>query len=90
MKLHSLLIERTSSYSTPPGALKGSCTLRGDTGEQTVVLSARAISSIIKHLTSEIRESTAENAKMVNNAMRNASDEVMMIEQDGKLELGHD
>ncbi len=86
MKLKKLEIRRTESYDTKPLTLQGLVTLQGDTGQQDIVLSAGAISRLIAVISDEVITSAKNNAKMVANSMREASDEVLLLEHDGRIE----
>jgi len=85
MKLKKLEIRRTESYDSPPHQLKGLVTIQGETGQQDIVLSAGAISRLINLISDEVSISAKNNAKMAANAMREASDEVLLIESDGAI-----
>ena len=86
MKLKKLEIRRTESYDTKPLTLQGLVTLQGETGQQDIVLSAGAISRLIAVISDEVVTSAKNNAKMVANSMREASDEVLLLEHDGRIE----
>ena len=86
MKLKKLEIRRTESYDTKPLTLQGLVTLQGETGQQDIVLSAGAISRLIAVISDEVVTSAKNNAKMVANSLREASDEVLLLEHDGEIE----
>jgi len=86
MKLKKLEIRRTESYDTKPLTLQGLITLQGETGQQDIVLSAGAISRLIAVISEEVITSAKSNAKMVANSLLEASDEVLLLEHDGKIE----
>lgn len=86
MKLKKLEIRRTESYDTKPLTLQGLVTLRGETGQQDIVLSPGAISRLIAVIADEVVVSARNNARMVANSMQEASDEILLLDQDGKIE----
>lgn len=85
MKLKKLEIRRTESYDPKPLTLQGLITLQGETGQQDIVLSAGAISRLIAVISEEVITSAKSNAKMVANSLLEASDEVLLLEHDGKI-----
>ena len=87
MKLQKLEIRRTESYQTPPNQLVGTVSLCGESGEQTTVLSAGAISRIIGVISNEVAKTALQNAALTANALQSACDEVRLIESDGALTL---
>lgn len=86
MKLKKLEIRRTESYDTKPLTLQGLVTLQGETGQQDIVLSSGAISRLINIIADEVVVSARNNARMVANSMQEASDEILLLDQDGKIE----
>jgi hypothetical protein len=87
MKVESLTIERTNTYSSEPGILKGSLTLKGSTGEQTIVMSPGLMSAIFKVVAKEACIRTIANAQQTAQAMQDAVDEPLLLEGDGQLLL---
>jgi hypothetical protein len=85
MKLKKLEIRRTESYATPANVLQGIVTLQGETGQQDIVLSAGAISRLISVISDEVAITAKNNAKMASNAMKEACDEVLLLESDGAV-----
>lgn len=86
MKLKKLEIRRTESYDKKPLTLQGLVTLQGETGQQDIVLSPGAISRLINIIADEVVVSARNNARMVANSMQEASDEILLLDQDGKIE----
>ncbi len=87
MKLQKLEIRRTESYQTPSNQLVGTISICGESGEQTTVLSAGAISRIIGVISDEVAKTARQNAALTANALQSACDEVRLIESDGALTL---
>jgi len=88
MKFEELTIDRSPSYETPGGGLRGKLKVSGPQGEQTVVLSVTMLSRIIELVAEEAGRSAARNAKAVPRALRDAADEPALIEAAANLELG--
>ena len=87
MKLKKLEIRRAESYESNANSLRGLVTLQGDTGQQDIVLSPGAISRIIAVIGEEVASTAKTNSKMALNAMKEAEDELLLLESDGKITM---
>lgn len=85
MKLTKLEIRRTESYSTPPNALVGLVELTGDTGQQSITLTATSISELIGVISKQVAATARVNAKQVEGVLAEAQSEVFLLEHDGKV-----
>lgn len=81
MKVKSLVIKRQESYETDAGTLKGVVQLVGEQGEQTLPLSSQAISKIFDVIREDAVAKAKLQAKLVSNAIQEASDEPLLLEQ---------
>ena len=72
MRITSLSIETAPSYATNAGQLKGTVTLEGPTGGQTVVLSSKALSQIFSVVGNEVIRQAQLNAQQSKGAVEEA------------------
>lgn len=88
MKLQALTITRGYAYGEQPAPLLGTVTLADNEGnEQKVKLSPGAISRIIATVAAEVHGTAVTSANRTNSAMKAASEETIMLAQDGQLML---
>ena len=85
MKLTKLEIRRTETYSTPANVLVGLVELTGPTGQQSITLSAGAISRLIAAVAAEVALTAKANAKQVATGLDEAQHEVLLLESDGTI-----
>ena len=78
MKFKALTIRRTESYQTPANTLQGTVDLVGDTGAQTITLSAGAIINILAVIQKEVEGTAKYNAKLAHAAMMDAAGELQL------------
>ena len=81
MKVKTLVIKRQESYESDPNQLKGVVCLVGDQGEQTLPLSSQSISRIFEVIREDAVAKAKLQAKMVSNAVQEAADEPLLLEQ---------
>lgn len=90
MKVERLEIRRPDSYETDAGKLKGVLTVKSDTGQQSIVLSALVINRILCLLAAEVGETAKRSAAQVTKAVLDSGQEALLHENDGLLELPAD
>lgn len=88
MKLKELIIDRENSYSNEMKPLRGRVVLTGETGIQTVYLSASAMNNLIALVATEVGETAKRQAAIAKASMLQSSEEALLIENDGTLKIG--
>lgn len=79
MQVTSLEIVRGSSYSATPGQFIGKVDLTGESGTQTIHLSATAISAIFSIVREEAAATAKANAAAVSRSIESASNEPLLL-----------
>lgn len=87
MKVVKLEIRRQESYEKDAGQLKGLVTLQDDMGQQSVVLSAGAMSRLFGVIAEEVSTRARLQAGQVKQALQDAQDEPLLLEADGRLQI---
>ena len=72
MQITSLQIGRRQSYESDAGQFRATVTLEGPTGNQTVVLSSKAVSRIFGVIAQDVIDTTSSNALLVKAGMDEA------------------
>jgi hypothetical protein len=85
MHFQSLEIKRTASYETPANTIVGVVSLSGESGSQTIRLSTSTIGQIMSLILSETKRTAAQNAGLVEGALKNAVAERQVLEMAGHL-----
>lgn len=85
MRLHELRITRSPSYASNPDILSGEVELVGESGKQTIKLSASSINGIMKVIRDQVEQQARENAAMTKRAINEAGQEALLLESNGAL-----
>jgi hypothetical protein len=80
MQVKEVKIHRTASYDTPSNTLIGTVEISGETGSQTIRLSAATIGHIFMLLIKDAQSTATMNASLVTRALEEGANERLILE----------